>query len=98
MRAAPTRLSAPGSLSARSGPPMGGLVTGIGLAVTGAIAFGYSVAWTTEFKDLHNPRMKDQDDLAELGNRTNIATVGARIFTAAGATCIGASVVNLQFR
>ena len=94
----PMRLKAPAAVSARARLPAAGLVTGIALGVTGVIAFGYSVAWTAEFKDLDNPRVKDQDDLAELGNRANLATVGAWVLTGAGATCIGASVINLEFR
>lgn len=91
-------LLAPAGVRGRPGPAVGGLVAGIGLTVTGAVAFGLSVAWNAEFKDLDNPRVRDTEDLAELGNRTNAAAISAWVFTGAGAICVGASLVHVEFQ
>ena len=90
-------LLAPAGVRGRQGPAVGGLVTGIGLTLTGAVAFGRSVAWNAEFTDLDNPKVQDTIELADLGNRTNAAAISAWVFTGAGAICIGASLVRVEF-
>ena len=91
-------LLAPAGVRGRQGPAVGAVVTGIGLTVTGAVAFGLSVAWNAEFKDLDNPNVRSTADLADVGNRTNAAAISAWVFTGAGAICIGASLVHVEFQ
>ncbi len=94
----PTGLDAPLALSGVPAAKRGLLYTGIGLAAVGLVSFGMAVEWNAEFKDLHNPDVTDATQLADLGNRTNAATIAAWVGSAGGAVCIGAALIHVDVK
>ena len=73
------------------------LVAGGACLAVGVASWATSAVWNAQFHDLDAPGIKNQDELADLGNRTNVAAGVAAGLGVTGAGLLFAGFYTVQF-